>query len=126
MCGAVTERELPLAFLDCAAAQTAPSAGLSFDEYIRTKVSTGSNGDLCLLCGKMVKHRCNVKRHFNDCHSRSGVVYQCPACNSTYKSKSSMSGHIFNKHKEWQGVSIDSFAVPVSHAAAVVSPVKPE
>jgi hypothetical protein len=58
------------------------------------------DGHQCLLCGKVIKHLSNFRRHFQDRHSASGQAFVCKFCLKEYKSKNSMETHQYQYHKE--------------------------
>ena len=57
-------------------------------------------GHQCLLCGKVIKHFSNFKRHVLDKHNESGQIFVCRFCQKEYKSKNSMETHQYLYHKE--------------------------
>jgi uncharacterized C2H2 Zn-finger protein len=87
------------------------SSGWTLDELIRQKVSRVENGFLCQLCGSVLKSTGSIRRHFCDKHFDSGKVYVCPSCRKRYRSKNSFSTHVYQRHKDWKGVDMDTFAV---------------
>ena len=62
-------------------------------------VST-EEGHQCLLCGAVMKHMRNLKRHFVDKHSEQQESHVCQFCNKSYKSRNSMETHQYLYHKE--------------------------
>jgi len=63
------------------------------------QVSSTEEGHQCLLCGAMMKHMRNMKRHFVDKHSEQ-KSHVCQFCKKSYKSKNSMETHQYLYHKE--------------------------
>lgn len=58
------------------------------------------DGHQCLLCGKVIKHFSNFKRHYLDKHSATDQPFVCRFCGKEYKSKNSMETHQYMYHKE--------------------------
>ena len=72
--------------------------------FISQATSSVGAGTLCGLCGKVLRHAGNVRRHFLDKHVTVGILgYHCPACKRDYKSKNSMQAHIATSHRDWGG-----------------------
>lgn len=63
------------------------------------QVSSTEEGHQCLLCGAIMKHMRNMKRHFIDKHSEQ-KSHVCQFCKKSYKSKNSMETHQYLYHKE--------------------------
>jgi len=63
------------------------------------QVSSTEDGHQCLLCGAIMKHMRNMKRHFVDKHSEQRT-HLCQFCKKIYKSKNSMETHQYLYHKE--------------------------
>ena len=40
----------------------------------------------------------------NDAHINVGLNYQCPMCNAIYKSKNTISTHVYTNHPELKGI----------------------
>ena len=74
-------------------------------EYLPT------GGGLCRLCGTLIKHRPNIKRHMLDKHIDDGTAYQCPACKTIHKTKNLFQQHIYAKHKDWKGLNYANYVV---------------
>jgi len=64
------------------------------------QVATTEEGHQCLLCGAVMKHMRNMKRHFVDKHSSQQQTHICRFCQKSYKSKNSMETHQYLYHKE--------------------------
>jgi len=63
------------------------------------QVVSTEEGHQCLLCGAVMKHLRNLKRHFVDKHSEQ-QSHVCQFCQKIYKSKNSMETHQYLYHKE--------------------------
>jgi len=63
------------------------------------QVASTEEGHQCLLCGAVMKHMRNMKRHFADKHSEQ-QTHVCQYCKKSYKSKNSMETHQYLYHKE--------------------------
>jgi hypothetical protein len=78
-------------------------------QMVRDNVALTHNGRLCLICGTQIKS--NMKRHFLDKHFDDGLIYKCPVCQKTYRTRNSFSVHVSNYHKEWKGLDINQCAL---------------
>merc|ERR1719318_1200194 len=63
------------------------------------QVVSTEEGHQCLLCGAVMKHMRNLKRHFVDKHSEQ-QSHVCQFCKKSYKSRNSMETHQYLYHKE--------------------------
>ena len=53
----------------------------------------------CTLCGKLFRDMFNAKMHLDSAHFPSANGYFCEICNKPSKSRSSLSKHYANYHK---------------------------
>ncbi len=74
-------------------------------------VDRTDGGIICMRCGKVIKHECNLKRHFMIAHSGDDRRYLCPFCQREYKNRHSFGNHVYSTHPEYKGLSIDKYAV---------------
>jgi DNA-directed RNA polymerase subunit RPC12/RpoP len=77
---------------------------------MQTQVQECSNGYICMLCGKRIKQRFNLKRHLKELHL--DAQYRCPPCQRMFKNKTAIYDHICRQHPDWKGVNYDNFLVP--------------
>jgi uncharacterized C2H2 Zn-finger protein len=79
--------------------------------FIDENVIATAGGFICRPCNKFIKHKISIKRHAEQSHINEGMKYQCPLCNSIFKSKNSLSVHTYSKHPELKGMDFDQCAV---------------
>ena len=58
-----------------------------------------ADGFQCLVCGVVMKHMKNCRRHYMDKHVEQ-ESHVCRFCNKSYKTKHSMETHQYAYHKE--------------------------
>ncbi len=73
---------------------------------IQTQVNAASGCFICMLCGKTVKQRANVRRHFLSAHYDDGTVFKCPVCpgGNYSKSRRGFEHHIYKLHPNLKGL----------------------
>ena len=67
-------------------------------------------GHLCTLCGKVIASR--ILRHLQETHREKTMArtcYVCPSCQSPFSTRSSFSNHVYRMHKDWKGLTLDTF-----------------
>ena len=84
---------------------------LSVDDLMKSKVQECDGGFLCLICWKSIKHSNTMRRHLREKHIVPSVYYHCPPCDKFFFYKRTVKAHLDNKHKNWRGVNIETFAV---------------
>ena len=79
------------------------------DALMATKVKQCDVGFACILCGKTIKRKNNMKSHLRDAHMKPRV-YRCPPCNKTLTNRS-FAMHISVHHRDWHGIDYESFRI---------------
>ncbi len=85
-----------------------------FEKYRAEQVAEGAKGNfICRMCGRKYSCLRTVRRHFKDSHAQKDFHFVCPArdCGKTYDSKTNFYGHLYYKHKEYQGFNPMEFIV---------------
>ena len=81
------------------------------EELMKTRVQECDGGFICMICGRRISLRGNMVRHLRDQHLSTGADYRCPPCNKYFKNRADIYNHIRTRHRDWQGVNYDNFAV---------------
>jgi uncharacterized C2H2 Zn-finger protein len=79
------------------------------EHLMRNEVQECSSGFICLVCGKTIQMRKNIRRHMKELHVN--VQYRCPPCKKMFKTRASIYKHISKEHRDWKGVNYDNFLV---------------
>jgi len=66
----------------------------------QSSVIQTEGGFKCLLCGTVMKHSRNLKRHYVDKHNNQETAHVCGICGKVYKSKNSLETHRYMYHRE--------------------------
>ncbi|XP_059089241.1 broad-complex core protein isoforms 1/2/3/4/5-like isoform X25 [Tigriopus californicus] len=74
---------------------------------LSSKFTPVAGGHLCLICGTIIRHRENLKRHMVRVHFQSNETYFCPVCRSKYPSRPSLQCHLYSIHPELKGLNLD-------------------
>ncbi|KAK4320765.1 hypothetical protein Pmani_008384 [Petrolisthes manimaculis] len=61
-------------------------------------LASDDTSQYCPYCGKVIRHRSNLRKHIADIHS--GVYYQfrCAVCDKVFRTKNSMLTHTYRQH----------------------------
>ena len=67
-------------------------------------------GFACLICGRSIKERHNMRTHMRNQHMKP-PKYKCPPCNQIFQKYIAFYHHVRKSHPEWQGIDYASFRV---------------
>ena len=67
-------------------------------------------GFACLICGRSIKERHNMRTHMRNQHMKP-PKYKCPPCNQIFQKYIAFYHHVRRSHPEWQGIDYASFRV---------------
>ena len=79
--------------------------------YRKQSVDRTTAGIICLLCGSVVTHENNLKRHFDRMHSSVKYSYLCPICDKWYHFKDGFRNHFYKKHPDHKGLNLEKYRV---------------
>ncbi len=90
--------------------QAVVATAKELQEFISEHTASSKEGFVCLLCGKRFATFDSIRVHARDKHVNADIVYLCPVCQKYFKTRSSMSGHVYIIHPEMKGIDLDRFA----------------
>ena len=80
---------------------------MELETLMATKVKQCDVGFTCILCGKTIKRKNNMKSHLRDTHMKPRQ-YRCPSCNKNFTNRG-FATHISVHHRDWHGIDYESF-----------------
>ena len=84
------------------------------EEDLETLMATKSKpcamGFACLICGRSIKERKNMRAHMRNQHM-TPQKYSCPTCNQIFEKYMAFYVHVRKHHPNWQGIDYESFRV---------------
>ena len=94
-------------FLYCPQFLDAPDEDL--ETLMSTKVRQCTFGFACLLCGRSIKEKRNMRSHMRDKHMKPRQ-YRCDPCNQIFLNRAFQT-HIAKHHPTWVGIDKGSFLI---------------
>ena len=80
------------------------------ETLMATKVKPCATGFACLICGRTIKERKNMRTHMSNQHM-TPPRYNCPPCNQIFEKYIAFYLHVRKCHPDWQGIDYSSFRV---------------
>jgi uncharacterized C2H2 Zn-finger protein len=76
---------------------------------LETRVQVCANGFVCMICGKTIALKKNLKRHLQEAHM-TPVQYRCPPCDKVFVNRA-IYKHVSMHHADWKGIDFEKFRI---------------